>query len=1661
MRLRLLIVIILGFVSQAFSQVKVPFSFTLSSQAKTSAGVYTPTGVLVRTLWSGVTYSAGSHTVYWDGMNDQKLLQANGSYEIRVLQNNVQYQWEGLIGNTSTYDTGYQVHHAFETIYTMAFSSTTCFYNVNYNEQLPAINTFSTTNPQIRTATLLSKGAVTKLVCTDGNYVYWDGSDANDTTSNFVYATKVSDNSEVTNFSSGSSVTVRYSRTYSSAIDVQLTALSMVTGLAVQPTGTYLFVAHSRQGVVKVLNKTTGALVQTITMTTPTAMACDNSNNLWVITGGNTVAKYTVNSDGTLTAATVTLSGLVAPIGVAVSTNGTTVSVVDGGTSQQIKSYDNSTGASSWTLGQAGGYATDPTVANDKFMFVDHDAVHGSIAYAADGSFWVVDPGNSRSMHFSAARYYIEMLMFLPHSYSSQVDPNNTTRVFSDYLEFSVDYTKDIRASGAWTLVKNWGYNIPTTYNDAYWRFKNLATLSNGRTYAFLRYGNNALALVELPATGQLRYTSIVWNSLLYTMHPDGSVRGVSGFSAGNPQVWTVQYITGFDTNNDPIYGTSSTLATGSPANYTDPNFWGNGNNVLTSNGYLVNFDAGKPTNGSSQYHLGGIKVGTTGWTWKTANSTFPLYSSVKFPSDGTYDLGNRVGNAGSYARALDSTIVWGYHGEFWQNSQVNKWQLVSWDGLFVGQFGATGVDYSGEAAPYMSGNAFAVSFVKGTDGNGYVYLNDESVHSGVHRWKITGLSAISEQKQTVALSAAATGLTASYYDSTTLNNTRVKTIHTESTISLTNSTVTLTTKVARPTNFSVKWEGFVKPFYNEAYTFYSSSNSGVRLWVNDSLIINGWSNASATELSSVPLTLDNSVGYKIRMEYFSNINSPICNLSWSSSSQAKQVIPTTSLYASVPVDTVGGFNLMEGLERRPKLLTDNDHGWRRYPTTDDSTSTYTQFWSVGQGYQSYDQFKTPDIFGTFTQPTGTYYIQRDLGKNIKLDYWRIKAKINFDYDGGNEPTGKGGHYVDILDDAGKYIARLYCNNFFASPYATWTIMGNNAQIATGYSYQIQPIWFDNQDLIIETTTSGKIKFTYGPYSSVTTSVYDPTANWKNPKTFQLQFYGNSHNYTRNADVQALQFQPFKTIYLDGNPTNGSNTPTDVFTDVIKFNNLSASNLYINKDTITTDTTSASVLAMNVTTGKVVDLPDSYVETKSHAASIYQPIMAIPSFENVLLTKQDTSTSQYDFMLVRDRNAPYLTKLIRSNIGLSWLTAASPLTYNNGNNLISMTQASHTASGWMSYSDWDTLNNKNNRIVLTSIGSTGPSTLIHGVNHIDSLNIPIYVSTGGVSNLLATAPLAYNSGTLTFSIDSIPHFSKMYLTNLANGSDQYDSVVSINQGILRKIRNPLATAASMTSFSAVSPMSYNSGNGVFSMTQATTSSPGWLTAADWNTFNGKQSALGYTPLNRTGDDMQGSLGFVVGGILKNGSSLTFNNTSNSSNGSISFDGTNLNISKPINTSSAIIGTSTGVVTSSGGTISNIGSGSNGQVVSNSGGTIGWTAPPSGANGKYTPTITVGTNVFASYPYTTLYSQNGNIVTVSGSIDIGITTTGTYSQLWVSLPIATTSTSQQDAAGTFSSPNGHMGGGINLNAGKAWFQFVPSQVSGFNDYFNFTFQYSVN
>jgi hypothetical protein len=99
-------------------------------------------------------------------------------------------------------------------------------------------------------------------------------------------------------------------------------------------------------------------------------------------------------------------------------------------------------------------------------------------------------------------------------------------------------------------------------------------------------------------------------------------------------------------------------------------------------------------------------------------------------------------------------------------------------------------------------------------------------------------------------------------------------------------------------TDYTIRWTGSVQPQFNEVYTFYTTTDDGVRLWVNGQLIIDEWIDQAPTEwYGSLPLAAGQK--YDLQMDYYQNQGGAVAYLSWSSPSTAKAIIPQAQLYAT------------------------------------------------------------------------------------------------------------------------------------------------------------------------------------------------------------------------------------------------------------------------------------------------------------------------------------------------------------------------------------------------------------------------------------------------------------------------------------------------------------------------------------------------------------------------------------------------------------------------------------------------------------------------------------------------------------------------------------------------------------------------------------------
>ncbi|MBC7511335.1 MAG: hypothetical protein H7320_21700 [Ferruginibacter sp.] len=761
--LKFILPIILVFLSfDSFSQVntknskKVSFRFDLKNESLTSAGAYKKDGTLLRTIWSGKKYVAGSHTANWDGLDDQGIPVADSNFEVKVLTSNVKYEWEGAyIGNSSASgsgDTRFRVFD-FDGVQNVVVSGTNAFVASGYAEGWPAEFTFNTASPSKKAWVGQTgiTGSNTTFVATDGNKVYWAGFDPFQNTESFVFATNNSNNAEVT-FLNGVNAHMEWDNTSNitySTISYKNAPGTIISGLAVQKAGNFLFVSRTSQNELQVVDKTTGALIRTITIAGISKLGIDNMDNLW-IAHETVLDQFKISLDGNLTKTGIAITSLQTIGGYGFSPDGTTIAVCDV-FNQVVKGFSITTGTLSWTLGTPGGYLTNSTVSNDKFYFRD---VRGEkltyLTYLPDGGFYVGDNGNLRIQHFSASRNFTKSIMMLSTNYRTMVDKNVPTRVFADYLEFEIDYSKPLAAdNSSWKLKRNWRANFTSKYDFDY-KIINIVTFPNGRTYARVKINGVTYELIELVKDGVIRFTGILLGQYGF-LNDDGSKMTI-----GYPAHHIRFALTGFDATNNPIWSTTPDyLANLSTLGPNDPLPFNNQyEEPITQSGKIIYFNCRRVDDkNGDEYHLGAVNKGGTGFLWRTARGTQNSYGG-QFPRDGAFDNGNGVETdfrAGGSALTYKDHIFWGYHGEFWKQSQTNIWNHVDGNtGLFVGQFGAIKKDYGmAEAPAEVAGNVFGGTIVE-VNGNVYLYHNDEGVNNGIHRWKILGLNTVEVQTATV-----------------------------------------------------------------------------------------------------------------------------------------------------------------------------------------------------------------------------------------------------------------------------------------------------------------------------------------------------------------------------------------------------------------------------------------------------------------------------------------------------------------------------------------------------------------------------------------------------------------------------------------------------------------------------------------------------------------------------------------------------------------------------------------------------------------------------------------------------------------------------------------------------------------------------------------------
>jgi lysophospholipase L1-like esterase len=210
---------------------------------------------------------------------------------------------------------------------------------------------------------------------------------------------------------------------------------------------------------------------------------------------------------------------------------------------------------------------------------------------------------------------------------------------------------------------------------------------------------------------------------------------------------------------------------------------------------------------------------------------------------------------------------------------------------------------------------------------------------------------------------AGGSGLAAEYFESDDLTNFRIT--RTDPAIEF--AWVSSPVGGAANDPFSARWTGTIVPKYDELYTFYTLNDGGVRLLINGQPVIDAWTGASTAERTG-RLTLRAGQQYDLVLEYRHQAGDPSVMASWSSLSQARQIIPTAQLFPAF-VDTSA-----------PSAPT----GLR---VDDVSDSSISLSWDTAQdnvGVASYNIFRNGALVGSTTD---TSYTDQGLSEDTQYSY--------------------------------------------------------------------------------------------------------------------------------------------------------------------------------------------------------------------------------------------------------------------------------------------------------------------------------------------------------------------------------------------------------------------------------------------------------------------------------------------------------------------------------------------------------------------------------------------------------------------------------------------------------------------------------------------------
>jgi hypothetical protein len=100
---------------------------------------------------------------------------------------------------------------------------------------------------------------------------------------------------------------------------------------------------------------------------------------------------------------------------------------------------------------------------------------------------------------------------------------------------------------------------------------------------------------------------------------------------------------------------------------------------------------------------------------------------------------------------------------------------------------------------------------------------------------------------------------------------------------------------------FSIRWTGWIKPTATGQYGFRAHVDNGVRLWIDEELVLDDWNDKPPRDVvSAKKIRLRAGKRYSIKLEFFENVGDAQIQLFWTPPGAAEQLVPSSVL---IPID--------------------------------------------------------------------------------------------------------------------------------------------------------------------------------------------------------------------------------------------------------------------------------------------------------------------------------------------------------------------------------------------------------------------------------------------------------------------------------------------------------------------------------------------------------------------------------------------------------------------------------------------------------------------------------------------------------------------------------------------------------------------------------------